>query len=46
MAEVIRLASHAVHYLVVFDEHTSEVLHCGRAKRIAPGRAPDCAALA
>jgi hypothetical protein len=36
MSEVIRLASHAVHYLVVFDEHTSEVLHCGRAKRIAP----------
>jgi hypothetical protein len=36
MSEVIRLASHAVHYLVVFDKHTSEVLHCGRAKRIAP----------
>ncbi|MDT5175093.1 MAG: hypothetical protein QOG37_2344, partial [Mycobacterium sp.] len=36
MGDLIRLASHAVHYLVVFDEHTSEVLHCGRAKRIAP----------
>jgi hypothetical protein len=36
MAEVIRLASHAHHYLVVFDKHTSEVLYCGRAKRIAP----------
>jgi hypothetical protein len=36
MAELIRLAAHAHHYLVVFDEHTSEVLYCGRAKRIAP----------
>jgi hypothetical protein len=36
MGDLIRLASHAVHYLVVFDEHTSEVLHCGRSKRIAP----------
>jgi hypothetical protein len=36
MSEVIRQASHAHHYLVVFDEHTNEVLYCGRSKRIAP----------
>ncbi|MET0475125.1 MAG: HNH endonuclease signature motif containing protein [Mycobacterium sp.] len=36
MAEVIRLASHAHHYLVVFDEHTNEALYLGRSKRIAP----------
>jgi hypothetical protein len=42
MSEVIRLASHAVHYLVVCDEHTSEVLHCGRAKRIAPPHTGSC----
>ncbi|GLP78165.1 hypothetical protein TUM20983_52750 [Mycobacterium antarcticum] len=36
MADLIRMASHAMHYLVVFDQHTTEVLHCGRSKRIAP----------
>ena len=36
MPDLIQMASHAVHYLVVFDKHTSEVLHCGRSKRIAP----------
>jgi hypothetical protein len=30
------LASHAHHYLTVFDEHTNEALYCGRSKRIAP----------
>jgi hypothetical protein len=36
MAEVIRMASHAHHYLAVFDEHTNEALYLGRTKRIAP----------
>jgi hypothetical protein len=36
MGDLIRLASHAHHYLTVFDEHTSEALYCGRSKRIAP----------
>ncbi|TPG27403.1 HNH endonuclease signature motif containing protein, partial [Mycolicibacterium hodleri] len=36
MADLIRMASHAVHYLVVFDKHTNEALYCGRSKRIAP----------
>ena len=35
MSELIRLASHAIHYLVVFDEHTNEPLYLGRAKRLA-----------
>ncbi|BBZ27925.1 hypothetical protein MMAD_22200 [Mycolicibacterium madagascariense] len=36
MRDVIRMASHAYHYLTVFDRHTNEVLYCGRTKRIAP----------
>ena len=36
MSDVIRLASHAHHYLAVFDEHTEEALWLGRSKRIAP----------
>jgi Domain of unknown function (DUF222) len=36
MADLIRLASHAHHYLTVFDRHTNEVLYAGRSKRIAP----------
>jgi Domain of unknown function (DUF222) len=36
MAEVIRLATHAHHYLAVFDKHTNEALYLGRSKRIAP----------
>jgi hypothetical protein len=36
MADVIRMASHAHHYLAVFDKHTNEALYLGRSKRIAP----------
>ena len=36
MSDLIRMASHAHHYLAVFDKHTSEALYLGRAKRIAP----------
>ncbi|KAA0095369.1 HNH endonuclease [Mycolicibacterium sp. P1-18] len=35
MADLIRLASHAHHYLAVFDKHTSEALYLGRTKRLA-----------
>jgi hypothetical protein len=35
MAEVIRQASAAHHYLAVFDDHTDEALYLGRAKRLA-----------
>ncbi|MBW0018042.1 MAG: DUF222 domain-containing protein, partial [Mycobacterium sp.] len=35
MAELIRLAAHAIHYLAVFDEHTARPLYLGRQKRIA-----------
>ena len=35
MPDVIRLASHAHHYLVIFDHHTHEPLYLGRSKRIA-----------
>ncbi len=35
MADVIRLAAQAHHYLAVFDKHTSEPLYLGRAKRCA-----------
>jgi Domain of unknown function (DUF222) len=39
MREVIRLASQAHHYLVVYDKHTRQPLYCGRAKRFAtPGQ--------
>ena len=39
MRDVIRLASQANHYLVVYDKHTREPLYCGRAKRFAtPGQ--------
>ena len=39
MSEVIRLAAHAHHYLVVFDKHTGQTLYLGRSKRIAsPGQ--------
>ncbi|MUM01204.1 HNH endonuclease signature motif containing protein, partial [Mycolicibacterium sp. CBMA 334] len=33
--DVIRLAAHALHYLAVFDGHTTVPLHLGRTKRIA-----------
>jgi hypothetical protein len=35
MAEVIKQAAAAHHYLVVFDDHTEEPLYLGRAKRLA-----------
>ena len=35
MSDVIRLASHAFHYLAVFDKHTAEPLYLGRTKRLA-----------
>ncbi|HEX5144409.1 MAG TPA: HNH endonuclease signature motif containing protein [Mycobacterium sp.] len=35
MAEVIRQAAAAHHYLAVFDNHTEEPLYLGRAKRLA-----------
>jgi Domain of unknown function (DUF222) len=39
MREVIKQASHANHYLVIYDKHTHEPLYCGRAKRFAtPGQ--------
>lgn len=39
MADLIRMASHAHHYLAVFDKHTTEALYLGRSKRCAsPGQ--------
>lgn len=35
MRDVIRMASHAYHYLAVFDEHSSRPLHLGRSRRVA-----------
>ena len=35
MRDVIRMASHAWHYLCVFDQHTERALYLGRSKRIA-----------
>jgi hypothetical protein len=35
MTDVIRLASHSHHSLVVFDKHTARPLYLGRSKRIA-----------
>jgi hypothetical protein len=35
MADVIRMASHAHHYLAVFDKHTNQALYLGRSKRLA-----------
>jgi len=35
MRDVIRMASHAYHYLAVFDEHSSRPLYLGRSRRIA-----------
>jgi hypothetical protein len=35
MADLIRMASHALHYLVVFDKHTNEPLYLGRTRRLA-----------
>jgi hypothetical protein len=35
MQDVIRMASHAYHYLAVFDKHSSRPLYLGRTRRIA-----------
>jgi hypothetical protein len=35
MRDLIRMASHANHYLAVYDKHTREELYLGRSKRIA-----------
>jgi hypothetical protein len=35
MADLIRMAAKAIHYLAVFDEHTERPLYLGRQKRIA-----------
>jgi hypothetical protein len=35
MADLIRMAAHAIHYLAVFDDHTSRPLYLGRQKRLA-----------
>ncbi|MEH3140882.1 MAG: HNH endonuclease signature motif containing protein [Mycobacterium kyogaense] len=35
MADLIRMAAHAHHYLAVFDRHTNEPLYLGRSKRLA-----------
>jgi malate synthase len=48
MRDLIRMASHAYHYLGVFDEHTARPLYLAETKRIAtPARrivlhAKDC----
>lgn len=33
--DLIRMASHAYHYLCVFDKHTERAIYLGRSKRIA-----------
>ena len=35
MRDLIRMASHAWHYLCVFDQHSERALYLGRSKRIA-----------
>ena len=35
MRDLIRMAADAIHYLVVFDEHTGRPIYLGRQKRIA-----------
>ncbi|MFZ1176281.1 MAG: 13E12 repeat family protein [Mycobacterium sp.] len=35
MPDLIRMATKAIHYLAVFDDHTSRPLYLGRQKRIA-----------
>lgn len=35
MADLIRMAAHARHYLYVFDKHTGESLYLGRTRRLA-----------
>ncbi len=35
MRDLIRMASHAYHYLAVFDQHSERPLYLGRTRRIA-----------
>lgn len=35
ITDLIRMASHAYHYLCVFDKHTERAIYLGRSKRIA-----------
>ena len=35
MSDLIRMSSHAYHYLCIFDSHTEQALYLGRSKRIA-----------
>ena len=35
MSDLIRMATHAWHYLAVFDQHTERALYLGRSRRIA-----------
>lgn len=35
MRDLIRMASHAYHYLAIFDKHSSRPLYLGRTRRIA-----------
>jgi hypothetical protein len=35
MRDLIRMASHAYHYLAMFDEHSNRPLYLGRSRRIA-----------
>ncbi len=35
MTDLLRLASHSYHYLVVYDHHTAEPLYMARTKRLA-----------
>jgi hypothetical protein len=35
MSDVIRMASHAHHYLTIYDKHTQEPLYLGRSRRCA-----------
>jgi len=37
IADLIRMAGHAYHYLAIFDSHSSRPLYLGRSKRIATG---------
>jgi hypothetical protein len=37
MRDLIRMSSHAYHYLCVYDKHTQRPLYLGRTKRIATG---------
>ena len=42
MSDVIRMASHAWHYLCVYDQHAQRALYLGRAKRIASADHESC----